>query len=37
MRTYSGRFERNFEEKTRDFTYDPIIPEGQKPNPLGMR
>ncbi|MFQ5895946.1 MAG: amidohydrolase [Nitrospinota bacterium] len=26
-----------FEEKTRGFTYDPIIPKDQKPNPLGQR
>ncbi len=26
-----------FEEKTKDFVYDPLIPEGQKPNPLGVR
>ncbi len=26
-----------FREKTAGFSYDPIIPEGQKPNPLGMR
>ncbi len=26
-----------FASKTKGFTYDPIIPEGQKPNPLGMR
>ena len=26
-----------FKERTRGFTYDPLIPEGQKPNPLGMR
>lgn len=26
-----------FEEKTRGFTFDPIVPPGQKPNPLGQR
>ncbi|MDP6277838.1 MAG: amidohydrolase [Nitrospinota bacterium] len=26
-----------FEEKTRGFTYDPLIPKVQKPNPLGVR
>lgn len=26
-----------FQEKTKGFTYDPIIPKGQKPNPLGVR
>ena len=26
-----------FEEKTRGFTYDPLIPKDQKPNPLGVR
>ena len=26
-----------FEEKTQGFTYDPLIPKDQKPNPLGVR
>lgn len=26
-----------FKEKTRGFTYDPLIPADQKPNPLGVR
>ena len=26
-----------FEEKTRGFTYDPLVPKDQKPNPLGRR
>ena len=26
-----------FVEKTKDFTYDPLIPKDQKPNPLGVR
>lgn len=26
-----------FEEKTHGFTYDPLIPKDQKPNPLGVR
>ena len=26
-----------FEEKTHGFTYDPLIPADQKPNPLGVR
>ena len=26
-----------FEEKTREFKYNPLIPKDQKPNPLGVR
>jgi aminobenzoyl-glutamate utilization protein B len=26
-----------FDEKTKGFTYDPLIPKDQKPNPLGVR
>ncbi len=26
-----------FAEKTRDFSYDPLVPKDQKPNPLGQR
>lgn len=31
------RVREEFEARTEGFAYDPVIPEGQKPNPLGMR
>ena len=40
MRTIANkslRVRAEFDEKTKGFTYDPLIPMDQKPNPLGVR
>ena len=29
--------QKEFKEKTKGFVYDPLVPQGQKPNPLGIR
>ena len=29
--------QKEFKEKTKKFVYDPLVPKGQKPNPLGIR
>ena len=29
--------QKEFKEKTKEFVYDPLVPKGQKPNPLGIR
>ncbi|MEE9276000.1 MAG: amidohydrolase [bacterium] len=32
-----GEVREEFKEKTKEFTYDPLVPADQKPNPLGYR